>query len=211
MKIIKAIIIITLPVIIVLLNLWLLAFDFGWYQSEFAKLGVYQRLEPQKVLAQTGNLFAYLQGKQILTASYYTEREIAHLTDVKNLVTAAKTALTVFAAIFIAALLWLLKKEEAKKTIKFIFWAGVFCFGFYLLKAVFFFFFFDRIFLLFHQLAFINDFWRLDPQTEFLIVIFPPELFADLAKRIIVYSLAGAGLLAAISGLYLLRLKNKTR
>lgn len=209
MKPIKIILIICLLVIIVLLNLWLLAFDFSWYQKEFTKTGAYERFDRPKVIVQTQNLFGYLKGQNQLQTSYYTGREIAHLKDIKNLLTAAKIATIVITIIFILALAWSLKQEGLKQTVKLIFQAGLICFGCYLLKMIFSYLFFNQSFLLFHRLVFTNNFWRLDPATESLIVIFPPELFADLAGRIIIYSMISAGLLTAILTVCWLKLKNK--
>jgi uncharacterized membrane protein len=56
--------------------------------------------------------------------------------------------------------------------------------------------FFDNFFIFFHKVLFANDYWQLDAATEKLIVIFPPELFRDLAIRL-------GGTLAIITGVVL--------
>ena len=43
---------------------------------------------------------------------------------------------------------------------------------------------FDRLFILFHQIAFTNNLWLLNPQTDLLIRLMPTQLFIDYAQII---------------------------
>ena len=40
---------------------------------------------------------------------------------------------------------------------------------------------FDRLFILFHELSFSNEFWILDPSRDYLIMLFPGGFFYDAA------------------------------
>lgn len=53
---------------------------------------------------------------------------------------------------------------------------------------------FDSLFILFHQVAFTNDLWLLDPQTDLLIRLMPIEFFVSYAA--IIGGLWLAGMLA---------------
>jgi integral membrane protein (TIGR01906 family) len=63
---------------------------------------------------------------------------------------------------------------------------------------------FDTLFLTFHRLSFSNDFWLLDPRTDYLVMMFPQGFWLD--ATLLVATLTGAGALAltALSGSYLL-------
>ena len=56
---------------------------------------------------------------------------------------------------------------------------------------------FDSLFILFHKVAFTNDLWLLDPQTDLLIRLMPIEFFISYAAIIGGLWLAGMGILLA--------------
>lgn len=59
---------------------------------------------------------------------------------------------------------------------------------------------FDTLFLRFHQLAFSNDFWRLDPRRDYLVLLFPQNFWFDATLWFSLRALAGGLLLAAAGG-----------
>ena len=63
---------------------------------------------------------------------------------------------------------------------------------------------FDALFLLFHRVSFANDFWKLDPRTDYLVLLFPQGFWFDATMWVALRSLAGGALLAAAGGGYLL-------
>lgn len=63
---------------------------------------------------------------------------------------------------------------------------------------------FDTLFWWFHVVSFANDFWRLDPATDYLVMIFPQGFWFDATMRVATLTIIGAAALAAASGGYLL-------
>jgi integral membrane protein (TIGR01906 family) len=63
---------------------------------------------------------------------------------------------------------------------------------------------FDALFLKFHQLAFANDLWQLDPRRDYLVIIFPQGFWFDATMRVVALTVAGAVALTLASGGYLL-------
>ena len=63
---------------------------------------------------------------------------------------------------------------------------------------------FDTLFLKFHQLAFANDLWQLDPRRDYLVIIFPQGFWFDATMRVVALTVAGAVALTLASGGYLL-------
>jgi integral membrane protein (TIGR01906 family) len=62
---------------------------------------------------------------------------------------------------------------------------------------------FDSLFLLFHQVSFTNDLWQLDPRSDYLLIMFPQGFWFDATIRVAATTIAGAVLIAAVSGGYL--------
>lgn len=66
---------------------------------------------------------------------------------------------------------------------------------------------FDTLFLKFHQLSFANDFWQLDSRTDFLVMLFPQDFWFDATMWVVTRAVAGALIISALSGGYLLYLR----
>ncbi len=62
---------------------------------------------------------------------------------------------------------------------------------------------FDALFLLFHRVSFANDFWRLDPRTDYLVLLFPQGFWIDATIWVALRSIAGGIILAGMGGGYL--------
>jgi integral membrane protein (TIGR01906 family) len=63
---------------------------------------------------------------------------------------------------------------------------------------------FDTLFLTFHRLSFSNDFWLLDPRTDYLVMMFPQGFWFDATVLVATVTGAGALALTTLSGGYLL-------
>ncbi len=192
---------------VMVLVFWLSVFDYRWYRQEFAARNVYQSLSRERVLAQADNLFASLKGRAELDGEYYTVRELAHLQDIKFLLSATKV-ISIGLALFFGLVFAWFWQQGIKPFLRNIFFGGIFSLIVYSGIALAGNLFFNSIFIRLHRLLFKNDFWQLDPATEKLIVIFPPELFAALGFKIILTSAAVSLVLTTVSGIWLWRTKN---
>jgi integral membrane protein (TIGR01906 family) len=202
MKIIQYSILITLPIIIFLTTFLFIIFDYNWYNQQFIKLGIYQKFTQQEVKTKIDNLFLYFRGGSKLPDDNYTEREKLHLVDLRNILIKIKIINMILIIIFSLQLIATYLKQGVIKTIKTLFWASLFSLIVYLLFIVLLTFSFNQIFLLFHKIAFSNDYWLLDPNVESLIVLFPPSLFAQLFTRVIKISFFIASILLLFSVLF---------
>lgn len=187
---------------------WFSAFDLSWYQAKQADIGVNQGLGNERVRQETENVFSFLAGQNFLNDKFYSAREQQHLLDIKKLITICKfiTVSDFIILILVLALYW--RQAGKLKSFENIFMASLASLLILFTSAVLILFFFDRVFMLFHQVLFSNDFWQLDPATEKLIVIFPPELFAALGLKIILISILASFLITLASGIYLWRIRN---
>lgn len=62
---------------------------------------------------------------------------------------------------------------------------------------------FDELFLLFHQVSFANDFWQLDPRTDYLVLLFPQGFWFDATMWAALRALSGGALLSATAAAWL--------
>jgi len=153
--------------------------DLKWYEKEFDKVGVYNNLDKDYVSEQVNNLFSYLNGKERLDQKYYTETEMLHLKDIKMLLLRFNIFRGIIFLMLLVFLLFIYIKNDAVRFLKIIFYSSLLSLLILAAISSVFIFVFDNLFLIFHQILFANDFWQLDPDTENLINIFPPELFYD--------------------------------
>lgn len=63
---------------------------------------------------------------------------------------------------------------------------------------------FDALFLKFHQISFRNDLWQLNPNTDYLLLMFPQGFWFYSTIWVATVSVAGALLVVAGSGAYIL-------
>jgi integral membrane protein (TIGR01906 family) len=64
---------------------------------------------------------------------------------------------------------------------------------------------FDELFLRFHLISFANDFWLLDPSTDYLVMLFPQGFWYDVTMLVAVGTAVAAALLAGGSFFWLKR------
>jgi integral membrane protein (TIGR01906 family) len=69
---------------------------------------------------------------------------------------------------------------------------------------------FDRLFLQFHFISFVNELWQLDPTKDYLIRLFPQGFFYDATLFCALATTVGAVVLGGVSGVYLKRTKGQT-
>ncbi len=62
---------------------------------------------------------------------------------------------------------------------------------------------FDTLFLRFHQFSFANDFWQLDPRTDYLVRLFPQDFWFDATMWVALRAITGALILTAAGSGYL--------
>jgi integral membrane protein (TIGR01906 family) len=113
----------------------------------------------------------------------FNERELTHLQDVRGLVQLdywvqrAVLILMVFCGLVL--LLWL--KAGWGAVLRGLLWGSLVTFGLMIFLAFWAMFGFDRLFILFHEVSFSNEYWILDPTRDYLIMLFPGGFFYDAA------------------------------
>ena len=134
-------------------------------------------------------------------------REVAHMRDVKRLIwgvyiVGAVTGVYLVGAT-LAGFLWK-GARFAPQLSRWVLWGGgltvglIAAIGLTTLVA------FDQLFLVFHQLSFANDFWKLDPARDYLVIMFPDGFWFNATLFVALASIGMALALSAVSVGYLL-------
>lgn len=184
----------------------------GYFEKEYEKYQVLDRvhMEMDDLLDVTDEMMAYLRGKRedlhvptIVDGQpreFFSEREIAHMEDVRGLFLAA-IAIRRGCLVFLAAAVVLLAvlKADIRRVLPRMICAGtVLFFAVLAVLAGIISTDFSRYFIVFHHIFFNNDLWMLDPRTDLLINIVPEPFFMDTAARIaITYGVCVAAVFAA--------------
>ena len=193
----------------------------GYFEAEYQKYDVLSQLPEMELegddglMAVTDHMMRYLRGDegydelQIEVSmggerrGFFSDREIAHMEDVRELFVVAQKLRIYGAALCVLCLLLILILQKGQGITGFIrsLSAGallgtallllLLCgLGFLLIND------FSNTFVTFHHIFFDNDLWILDPKVDMLINIVPEGFFYDTALRIA--GLFAAGVLAVL-------------
>ena len=69
---------------------------------------------------------------------------------------------------------------------------------------------FDSLFIKFHEISFANDFWRLNPRTDYLVRIFPNNFWFGATVWVALRAIVGALIITASSSSYLVYSRYKS-
>ncbi len=194
--------------------------DPGVYHRGFQKYGISRTTGITDAdLRQVGaDLRRYFNSRQeplaVVTTVYGAEqtlfkpREVLHMADVKRLVQRVYLLCLASGVYLLAATAWGFTSQRrhfvpwlAQRAL----WGGCLTLGLVVAVGLFALTGFDSLFLKFHQISFANDFWLLDPRTDYLLLLFPQGFWFDVTMRVVALVVGGAAVLTATCGGYLLR------
>ena len=214
---------------IVAVPLFLVTASVTW---AFNNAGVYQRgFEKYNVSAVTGITDSDLEQVSKDIRGYFNSRqepldlrtrvfgretelfkpiEIIHMRDVKRLVWGVYVVAGISAVYLLAAVGAVILRHRRRSgeilSRRFL-WGGASTVAIIAAVGLFALVGFDTLFLKFHQLSFANDFWQLDSRTDFLVMLFPQDFWFDATMWVVTRAVAGALIISALSGGYLLYLR----
>lgn len=181
-----------------------LLYDVKFYNQQYEENGAYDELGKETVLDATDNLYSFLKGDEGLS-DFYTEKEKAHMDDVRNLVGNTNSLKWMFLGfgILLTFFLYFGEPEHAFSHLSHAFIAVgvVTILGFII--SIFLSMSFSDTFVSFHEVFFDNDLWMLDPGVDHMLTLFPESFFAAFFSRIMIKFLAGGISLGMIGGFLL--------
>ncbi len=192
--------------------------DEGLYQQGFDDYNISQRagIPPDELQAVGAEIRRYFNSSEeplSVRARVYGEerdlfnpREVTHMRDVKVLIQKVYLVMQVAGAFLVAGIIggviWY-RGSSADKLALLFHWGGwltltlVMGVGLLALTG------FDALFLRFHQISFSNDFWLLDPRTDYLIILFPQGFWFDATIRVALTAVTAALGLVGVSAVFL--------
>lgn len=178
---------------IVLLNVKILVQDENFYHKEFKKYNVYDTLKEYDIDKINKETVGFLLSKNGLPQNFYTQREISHLYDVKEIIGKGQILFlfsTVIILFFVIFLLIYFKKM--KKAPDFVFLSIAIGCAFVLLFSFFIFVSiklnFNLSFDVFHTIFFEKNSYIFNPENEKIVLLYPEGLFYDAGQKIILNS-----------------------
>jgi integral membrane protein (TIGR01906 family) len=215
--------ILALPVLLITASL-AIAFNSLWlYRYGFEKYDVGQTtgLEGAELDKAARGLISYFNSsgeyidvtviKDGRPMTLFNEREVIHLYDVKGLVWLNYRLLLVSGLYCAGFALWTLLAAAGRHRWQLALGAaggGGLTLALIGLLGILMLVDFDAIFIQFHLLSFSNDFWLLDPATDYLIMLFPGGFWYD-AALIVVGMSAFSALVLGGAGFWYLRRRGK--
>jgi len=140
------------------------------------------------------------------TVPLYNERETSHLHDVKNLfrtVFRAQEASLAFALVYVVGLFVWASEASLRFLARTVLASSLFTLALLGLVAIGSLVGFNDLWTRFHMLAFTNDLWKLDPNTDHLIQMFPEDFWLDATLLVAGLTAVEALALLAASAAYL--------
>ena len=129
----------------------------------------------------------FFDENELLDVDIYSDKEILHMKDVKHIMNLIFNLGKILSIVF-CVLIFLLHSYFEVHLNKVIFYSVILFSSILILLGVSFLLFFQEIFIIFHKIAFNNDLWILNPNTDYLLMMFPEDFFRDVAVLILLSS-----------------------
>jgi integral membrane protein (TIGR01906 family) len=135
------------------------------------------------------------------TFTIFKEKELLHLEDIKDLLQMGYRIqlITLVLLVIGGALLVIFSKERWKLLLRALFWGSITTLLLILILVIWTVIDFNGLFWLFHEISFANEFWLLNPNADYLKMIFPDAFFFDAVVFILGAIILESVLIAGIS------------
>lgn len=142
------------------------------------------------------NLADYLENKRdnlVFEITYedearetFNNREIQHMIDVKDIY----IKLNYLKLISLLLIIGIVARTRKKYLLNAMYYSAGLSFGFSALLGIIFSINFNKAFIFFHEIAFSNDLWLLDPRTDLLINLLPLSFFINISIHMLILFVA---------------------
>lgn len=192
---------VSLTVLVFLLSFFLFLYNPRFYDWEYHKNVVYDEFGYNETWNATHELWGYMQFNGEFTSDFFSSRDQRHMIDVRNIIAGTEYVFFFACVVFLLVSLYFFsfhRKEFPLFLQQLFFYSGFLCFlvlGIFGVLALF----FERSFVLFHELFFTNDFWMLNPAVDKLVVLYPENFFLMIFAFILGLALVFAVVLLVLS------------
>jgi len=188
------------PVVLLLTDVQLVAYDRAYYKSEYLKYDIpgIIGMSMDNLMKSTEELLLYLENKRndldfkgsfvSGEKEFFSLRDKQHMVDVKGLFVKGLYIRNISFVYAIIVLFFIFRKKPVKKQLRTFARCGIAIAAAgivpVLLIVVLMSIDFYKYFTVFHEIFFTNDLWLLDPAVDRLVNIFPQAFFTDMAFSI---------------------------
>ena len=129
----------------------------------------------------------FFNEKELLDIDIYSDKEILHMKDVKSVMNFIFDISKILSIVF-CTLTFVLYSYFKVYIYKLIFYSLSLFLSIMMFLGTSFLLFFQELFIIFHEIAFNNDLWILNPNKDYLLMMYPEDFFRDVAILILVTS-----------------------
>lgn len=178
----------------ILAVIFYVCFDLNFYKDFYQKENIadYIDTSSDNLINNTQNLLNYLNKKEQLNTDWFSEKDILHMVDVRNLYTFSHNIMIYCFITFILSTIIIILNLRGKSLLyitkifnKVLLLFIVLIGGLSTIIAYN----FNSFWIKFHTTLFSNDLWLLSPSESNLIKMVPEDFFVNLIIRIIIYIL----------------------
>lgn len=183
-----------LPVFLIVVNVWYVTnsewlYSYNWWRNNIPARAALPKSElnsgADQIKAYFNNDAERLDLRVVqngVEVSLYSEREVDHMVDVKGLMQGVRstmiwTGLVTLAVI--AAWAYVLRRQSWAALMKTLRWSATGTAAVVAILGVIMAINFSWLFTQFHFISFANDLWRLNPRTDYLLIMFPERFFME--------------------------------
>ena len=181
--------------------------DLNLYQRGFNKYRISGRtgIEKEGLVSVGSQIRSYFNSSreplQVRASVFGNERElfnqqeVLHMRDVKGLVRGVyrvAIATAVYLLLFVTVGLLVLRSRFFAHLARLALWGSGLTVALIALVGIFSLVAFDRLFLIFHQTSFANNYWMLDPKRDYLLMLFPQGFWLDATIFVALLTIAQA-------------------
>lgn len=167
------------------------AMNINFFENFYSKnnLAIKLDISYNKLIFYTNNLLEYLKGNTQLDSTWYSNKDILHMVDVKNLYDFSMyfAILLITLTLILLVITYIIDKTYFLYTpIKIFNKVFIIFFIIIVLLTITAIQNFNYFWIKFHEIIFTNDLWLLDPRESNLIKMVPEEFFFELVIKIII-------------------------
>ena len=129
----------------------------------------------------------FFNEKELLDIDIFSNKEILHMKDVKSVMNFIFDISKILSIVF-CILTFVLYSYFRVYIYKLIFYSLSLFLSILVFLGASFLLFFQELFIIFHQIAFNNDLWILNPNEDYLLMMYPEDFFRDVAILILATS-----------------------
>ena len=129
----------------------------------------------------------FFNEKELLDIDIFSNKEILHMKDVKSVMNFIFDISKILSIVF-CILTFVLYSYFRVYIYKLIFYSLSLFLSILVFLGTSFLLFFQELFIIFHEIAFNNDLWILNPNEDYLLMMYPEDFFRDVAILILVTS-----------------------